>query len=438
MKKYLLYIPVVLTMMGVASCSQDRDPVYHAPTEGSFKLNNPAMMNQEIDLSAGYTLEFSCSQPDYGFAAPATYSMDMALSQDFANSYTLTPLGENSTIISVDQGEVATGICVLLGLDSEETFNERYPEGVMPAMEIFFRANCRIGNIESSYISSNVVSYKSLVPYFNVAVPGAIYIIGDVYGDGNWTEPAEGNAAKLADWRLFEDDDAIGSKIYKGSFEMPAGVVFRFYSALTGWDGGDSYGTQVDDNAIEFPDFNGGDVFEHELVKGKGSFSFPNWPGGTMNMVVNMADANNMTVTFSSGDTEIFVASYIYVVGNYPGEWIAPSEVNKDKLPSLKNSQGAENIYTGYLEFDAAKDLWFRFATKLGDGDASSWDNSETIGWQEPDEGATFDLTNNAFHGDFVQPGSGSWNFNLPEAGKFNMTVDFDNMTVDYLFEPAE
>lgn len=426
MKKYLLYIPLVLGMFGVASCSQDRDPKYHAPAEGSFVLNKPAMMNQEIILNSENTLEFSCSQPDYGFAATAAYSIQMSLAEAFTDFYTLTPLDENSAIISVKQSDVATGVCSLMGLDSEEAFQEAYPDGNMPVMPVYFRATCNIPGVESSAITSNTISYNYLKPYFAVPVPGYIYVIGNVADPNgeNWIEPSEGNAGTLAEWRLFEDKDDIGSKIYKGSFEIHENPIFRFYTALTGWDA-DSYGTQEADSPIEFPEFTEG-TFEHELVKGKGSFSFPNWTGGTMNMVVDMSNANQMTVTFSTG--EIFVAKYIYVVGSITsdGGWKEPSESNASYYEDwrLVNSSDAPGVFTGSFQIpDDNLDAYFRFYTAL-----TGWDD-DSYGAQLNDESVDCSLTNGSFTGPYV-PGKGSWHFNFPAAGTLEIAMDTDNTTV--------
>ena len=73
--------------------------------------------------------------------------------------------------------------------------------------------------------------------------------------------------------------------------------MFRFYTALTGWDA-DSYGSQVDDNALDF-EFTDGQ-FSSRIVKGKGSFNFPNWAGGDMEMTVNMSDVENMQITIKA------------------------------------------------------------------------------------------------------------------------------------------
>ena len=69
---------------------------------------------------------------------------------------------------------------------------------------------------------------------------------------------------------------------------MPAGsLTFRFYTALTGWDGGASVGTQVDDNPITVDMSTG--VYGGSLVApGKGSIQVDNWDGSPMKITVDM------------------------------------------------------------------------------------------------------------------------------------------------------
>lgn len=423
MKKISLYIAMVMAMVGIVSCSQDRDPVYHVPT--SFTLNVPAMQDQLIELTENGTLELTCSQPNYGFAAAAVYSAQMSLTEDFAESYDLTPLNENVAKMQIPQSQVATGYCELLGVTSEEDYQTMYPDG-FEATKIYFRAVCQIAGIDSSRIESNVVSYNQVLPYFNVAVPGYIYLVGAPEG---WKGPDEANAAHYAEWRLFEADDAIGSKVYSGVFDIPAGdsAMFRFYTALTGWDA-DSYGVQVDDNAVQFPDAFADGTFTHQLIKGKGSFWFPNWEGGKMTIVVDMSDPNNMVVTMTEGEVEVVTPMYIYGIGNQFGNWTEPSEANQAALtPYRLTSTDGGHIYSATLPVTAG-DLYMRFAVELG-----GWDGPQ-IGIQEVDESIECQFTNGAFSGPYVS-GKGSWYFNVPEDGNISLTVDMDNQTVNFVLE---
>lgn len=423
MKKISLYIAAVCAVAGLASCSQDRDPVYQVPT--NFVLNVPAMQDQLIELREGNTLELTCSQPDYGFAAAAVYSAQMSLTEDFESCYDLTPLNENLAKMQIPQADVATGYCELLGVTSEEDYQTQYPNGFDP-VKIYFRAVCQIEGVDNSRIESNVVAYNNILPYFNVAVPGYIYLVGAPEG---WKGPDAANADHYADWRLFEASDAIGSKIYSGVFDIPAGdqAMFRFYTALTGWDA-DSYGVQVPDEAVQFPDAFTDGTFTHELIKGKGSFWFPNWEGGKMTIVVDMSDPNNMTVTMTAGEVEVVTPQYIYAIGNQFGNWTEPSEANAEALaPYRIVSRDGGHIYQGTLPVTGG-DLYMRFATELG-----GWDGPQ-IGVQEVDESIECQFTNGAFTGPFVS-GKGSWFFNVPEDGNISLTVDMDNKTVTYVLE---
>ena len=279
--------------MGFTSCEQDTDPVYHAPT--TFVLNQPTMENLYINLQEGNTLELVASQPDYGYSAVAVYSAEMSLTEDFKSSFSLTPTNVNLARMTYRQEDIAVGLCSLLGISEEEVFNEKYPNG-MPYEKIYFRAVCKLDGVEGSEIKSNVVAFNYVSGYFAVKLPGFIYLVGNPEG---WAGPDEANAAHYADWRLFEADDAVDSHIYYGTFELPAAPMFRFYTALTGWDA-DSYGYIVDDNPTDFDLVDGS--FTETLIKGKGSFNFPNFEGGKVNMVVDMSDETNMTFSMSIAD----------------------------------------------------------------------------------------------------------------------------------------
>ena len=69
---------------------------------------------------------------------------------------------------------------------------------------------------------------------------------------------------------------------------MPAGdLTFRFYTELSGWDGGASVGTQVDDSPITVDMSTG--VYGGSLVApGKGSIQVNGWDGSPMKITVDM------------------------------------------------------------------------------------------------------------------------------------------------------
>ncbi len=283
MKKLYIFFACAAALLGVSSCSQDTDPVYHAPT--TFVMNTPALQEQYLELTEDGTFELTCSQPDYGYSAITNYSVEVSLTEDFAKYEVLTPTEPTVARMTLKDSDLAIALCNLYGFTTEDNYQD------LDADRVYFRTVAELSGVEGSQITSNVVYLNKVKFYLAVATPGYIYLVGAPEG---WAGPSESNATHYADWRLFEANDAIGSKIYSGTFDIPAGsAMFRFYTALTGWDT-DSYGAQVDDNPIEYS-IDG--IFSNTLVKGKGSFSFPNWQGGQMTIIVDMSIENNYTVT---------------------------------------------------------------------------------------------------------------------------------------------
>ena len=310
MKKISILFACLVAVLSFTSCEADTDPKYNDPTE--FVLNTPALANQYYELSEDGTVDFTWSQPNYGYAATPLYKVQVSLDDNFIDTvyttYQLTDfIYEDSVVVDtvyrdttvmeivpdfvelsaehklcnaqVSAKGIAEAICKLRGITSEEEYTDE------PARAVYFRVRAYIKGVESSEILSNVVKLNQVKEYCAIQSPGFIYLIGSV---GGWTGPDAGNAGALAEWRLFEADDAIGSKIYSATFNMPAGSLsFRFYTELTGWDGGASVGTQVDDNPITV-DMSSGIYGGTLVAPGKGSIQIDNWDGSPMKITVDL------------------------------------------------------------------------------------------------------------------------------------------------------
>lgn len=291
MMKKTIFLMASMVLLGMASsCSNDEDPKYKAPT--TFVLNEPTLSSAYFELKDGETFELVASQPDYGYSAITQYSADVSLTSDFAQFKNITQAEKPTSARMVfADGDLAVAICQLLGLSKDD-------EGVnVPLQKVYFRAVAELENVEGSRIVSNIVSFEKVKPYFAIPMPGYIYLVGSPEG---WAGPTASSAAHYADWRLFEDDNAIGSQIYTGKFTFPAGPMFRFYTKLTGWDS-DSWGTQGPDEAIDF-DWSGNGAFQNQLVKGKGSFNFPSYAGGDVKITVDMSVKDNYLMTMESAN----------------------------------------------------------------------------------------------------------------------------------------
>ena len=292
MKKFSYIFIGLLALLFATACEepQDVNPVLQTPTK--FVLNNPVMSTQYIQLTPTSTVNLSCSQPDYGYAAAANYYAQVSFTEDFAeyvevneNPYTYCAKME------VSGEELAIAMCKLRGVTTEESYVDE------PACPLYLRIRAEIkGAPAQSAIFSNVVVLQQVKAYYAVKLPGYIYLVGQPSG---WNEPSAGNAGHYENWKLLEAEDAIGSKIYSGTFEVAAGqATFRFYRKLQGWDALDedgviySLGLQVEDSAMDVAFTDG--VFSGKIVDGKGSLNFPDWAGGKMKMTV---DLNSYKVT---------------------------------------------------------------------------------------------------------------------------------------------
>lgn len=286
MKKLSILFVSLLAIVAFSSCEDEKEPVFKVPTH--FVLNNHPLANQLLDVNPDGVVEFTCSQPDYGYSAITQYSMEVALDEAFEKYEELGTIDRTLAKMQIRGDELAIAICKLLGVESADDFD---PEAIRT---VYFRAVAQLQDVEKSLVKSNIVALNKVKSYYAIPEPGCIYLVGAPEG---WAGPTEGNLAHYLDWRLLESTDAIGSKIYHGEFYIGAGqAMFRFYTALSGWDGGDSYGTQVDDSPIDIELSDG--VYNGPMVNGKGSYNIPDWPGGTIKMTVDMSNAKALAVTF--------------------------------------------------------------------------------------------------------------------------------------------
>lgn len=406
----------MLAVVGLTGCSEDTDPKYHNPTE--FVLNTPALQEQYYELTDGGQFQLTCSQPDYGYSAVANYSAEVSLSADFAQFESLTNTTPTQSIMVFKDSDLAVALCALNGIETEDQKDEY---NARPAQRVYFRAVCELDGVEGSRIVSNVVYLDQVKGYFAVPVAGYIYLVGQCEG---WATPDASQTEHFAPWRLFEADDAIGSKIYSGVFDIPAGTaMFRFYTALTGWDN-DSYGAQVDDNPVEF-EFTDG-VFEGSIVKGKGSFSFPNWPGGMMTIVVNLKE--NIVQMFA-GEQEVVTPKYLYLVGA-PSGWVAPSTNNQSIYDNWTLVDKTDSgIYEG--TFSVAAGEWsciFRIATSLVESATDDW-NANYIAASVEDANIAVDCTD--YTGSYTS-GVGNWYDENWPGGDLHIVVDTNTQTVKF------
>ena len=406
---YILFGILGLVLSAV-SCNgpEVENPVLNKPTK--LILNTPAFQKQYIDLQNTSTMNLTCSQPEYGFAAAASYFAQVSLTEDFTDFIEIDE-AYSKCDMDVNAEAIAQAICKLRGVTSEDDYTDE------PARTVYFRVRVKIIDYEETEILSNVVSCEKVKGYFALRLPGYIYLVGEPEG---WSGPTEGNKDHYSQWRLFESTEAIGSKIYSGVFDIPAGkFMFRFYTALNGWEK-DSYGIQEADSPMDITLEDG--VYSGALVKGKGSYNVPDFAGGSVKITVNM---NTMTVKFEVGGVDVSNKKFIYLVGA-PEGWAGPTEDNASHYEDWKLYDMADDgNYTGTFDIPEGK-FMFRFYKKL-----TGWE-TDSFGSQADDAPIDLTWTDGIYEG-AAMDGKGSWNDPTWAGGKVEITVNINDGTV--LFE---
>lgn len=364
--KLYTVLAAAAVVLGVASCDNPDTPVMNKPTE--FKLNTPPFAQQFYALSEGATLEFTCSQPDYGVGTSVHYSLEASLTEDFsANVVTLQNIN-NSANISVSAADLNLALCEFLGVVDDDTWAAIADKTVMP---VYVRAIAQVGQVEWTRIESNVVTLPRVQVYFALKMPAYIYLVGSPTG---WDEPSESNAENYRKWRLYEADDAIGSNVFSAVFEMPANPIFRFATKLSDWEHDfiGAAGGPNDDKEVEcsFTD----DEYNGSLAETKDKFQFADFAGGPMTITV---DLNKMTVKIQAGAQEVVTTKYAYMVGNQAG-WKEPNADNQSVYDPWQlvcdNSAGLyKATFTIPADLGDGGTLYCRFYTELLGWGAAQW-----------------------------------------------------------------
>lgn len=169
-----------------ASCSDDRDdnPTVVSPTE--FHLNTPALAGQYLDLEKSTTINFTCSQPDYGFPASTQYTLQVAFDEN------MTDYKE------IDQTFKGAKLDVSSELLASALTNYALEHGKTEAdfpmdIQVYARARAVMTNVsgepvEGTEILSNVVKLSNVHLLYSlppVKTPGKLNIVGQ-FCDWDW------------------------------------------------------------------------------------------------------------------------------------------------------------------------------------------------------------------------------------------------------------
>jgi len=180
MMKKTYNIIVLLALIGLFwSCEDDDKVVLQQPE--SFVLNTPKYATGIYDLKNTETIEFTTSQPDYGFTAAAIYTVEVSLSEDFSEYVTL-PGSYTTAKFRINAADLALALVGMHGVTEESD----YPADPHP---LYVRLSSALNNKNAGEVHSNVITLPLVKGYFALdpmVMPENMYIIGNVAGNWNW------------------------------------------------------------------------------------------------------------------------------------------------------------------------------------------------------------------------------------------------------------
>jgi len=316
MKNKLLLGTLLICIASLfTSCKDDRNdnPTFQTPT--SFTVNTPAMTDMYIQLAADNTVHLTWSQPNYGYNAQATYSIQVGVVQDDGSvkwcqkdvkdadgnviGQTDDYLSTNHYVCSADISgeEVAQAINQVDGVTKVEDYVDKgFRKIAFRVRAALFEALTTL--VPGSVVVSNAVFFNKMAAYAAIKAPAFIYLVGS---PNSWPTPSTASAEALEDWKLYETE--IGNNVFEGTFDIPAGdLQFRFYTKLDDanpWGGDDdpgaSIGSQKSDSPIACEFDANGEYTDKNLQPGKGTWKFSGFTGGTVTFTVDM---NTNTVKY--------------------------------------------------------------------------------------------------------------------------------------------
>lgn len=416
MKKVSYIFSSLVLAAAMTACQEtwdDNPKLDSAPIGGGYQdfLNVPEMADQYIVLTKSTQngiLALTCSQPDYGFAAAANYTVQLSLSNDFTTpvatdcpaSVTLSTVYHNCAAINITNADIYNAMTEMLGIEeASQVPTPYYPLYIRLIAEIQ-RQQQATGIVAGTTYYSNVVSIKGVsVDYYQPSEPGFLYLIGQPQG---WT---------ITDGSMMATETGAGTGIYKGTFSINAGdFMFRFYSKLGDWES-NSIGSQVDDSPIDIS--LGEEGYAGPCVWGKGSWSVPDWAGGTIDAVI---DLNAMTISFVPS-----VPKNIYLIGA-PQGW----DINSKSITLTETGIGTD-IYKVTTNI-AEGQFQFRFYTELGDWETNS------IGSQLEDANVDISMSSGSYTGICVD-GKGNWYDGSWSGGNVSIEVNLKDYSVTFTAE---
>lgn len=191
MKKISLIFAVAVAALGFSSCDEtwDDNPVVKTH-EGVVKadfLNKPVMQDQVIMLTNENkegNFHLTCSQPDFGYAAVATYKVQMSLAEDFATYEEIAQDFYDCSEINPLNADIAAALEKLSGVQTDADLP-------LPYQTVYMRLRAFIAqDEENTQFISNTVYFKGVsadyLAIWVANVPVNMYLRGGFPDASDW------------------------------------------------------------------------------------------------------------------------------------------------------------------------------------------------------------------------------------------------------------
>lgn len=245
MKKFIQSIGIfVCSIALITACSDDRsnNPTLQEPT--TFSLNTPAYAAQNINLALSDGINFTWSQPAYGFPVAAQYQLQVSLNDKY-NISTSTALNDRSGKTIADYETLTTVYNSCRGVMNAENLSAalqrlaKYKEDNVPATQKVYARALSVLNNDTIY--SNSITFNVVPHYVELkdADPEMWYLVGNCVGDGKWGNDAASIGTSLIPMfvkagEFYDRVTGKGTIEYTGYF--PAGGAFKIPHTPGNWD----------------------------------------------------------------------------------------------------------------------------------------------------------------------------------------------------------
>lgn len=295
MKNRIILSTLAAGLLLFSACESDRDSNPTLTVPDSFVLNTPEPSNGVYDLDNAEYVELTCTQPDYGYTAPVTYTVEIALDEAFQKSETLS-----TSYTTAKMGVVASEMAVSIT-------NLQVAEGKTDAdfpmtTSIYVRLKADLSSCDAT-VYSNVIDIETHLSFSLPATefPESMYLIGS-YCDWNWD-----NAVSMVPVYANADGEYGGSFWSMRYFEDGSALKINTAASWNGSDLGYAGVTIVDsaDASISSSD-------DGNIVVGNG--------GWYIVLVKTVIDGLDLVYTVS------FLEPNVYLFGDTAGNWDADVE----------------------------------------------------------------------------------------------------------------